>query len=151
MAFVVVCEHLMPMLIVRRDPEQVLDVLLPVFHAVAQAAHAADGDDRAGDRRRGASAMRETAPADDDDAGRRRPRASRTKGRISEEEGRELLQSIVDFTETVVREVMTPRPDIVAIRPTRRCRTCGRCSARSSTRACRSIATISTTSSASSS
>jgi CBS domain containing-hemolysin-like protein len=35
---------------------------------------------------------------------------------ISEEEGRELLQSLVDFTETVAREVMTPRPDIVAIR-----------------------------------
>ena len=34
---------------------------------------------------------------------------------ISEEEGRELLQSIVDFTETVCREVMTPRPDIIAI------------------------------------
>ena len=38
------------------------------------------------------------------------------EGTISQEEGRELLQSIVDFTETVVREVMTPRPDIVAIR-----------------------------------
>jgi CBS domain containing-hemolysin-like protein len=37
------------------------------------------------------------------------------QGSISEEEGRELLQSIVDFTETVVREVMTPRPDIIAI------------------------------------
>jgi len=37
------------------------------------------------------------------------------EGAISEEEGRELLQSIVDFTETVVREVMTPRPDIIAI------------------------------------
>jgi len=35
---------------------------------------------------------------------------------ISEEESRELLQSVVDFTETLVREVMTPRPDIVAIR-----------------------------------
>ncbi|HXH25418.1 MAG TPA: hemolysin family protein, partial [Vicinamibacterales bacterium] len=34
---------------------------------------------------------------------------------LSDKEGRELLQSIVDFTETVVREVMTPRPDIVAI------------------------------------
>src|SRR5688572_3562987 len=31
-AFVVVCEHVMPMLIVRRDPEAVLDFLLPVFH-----------------------------------------------------------------------------------------------------------------------
>jgi magnesium and cobalt transporter len=38
------------------------------------------------------------------------------EGAISEEEGRELLQSIVDFTETLVREVMTPRPDIIAIR-----------------------------------
>jgi magnesium and cobalt transporter len=38
------------------------------------------------------------------------------EGSISEEEGRELLQSIVDFTETLVREVMTPRPDIVAVR-----------------------------------
>jgi len=37
------------------------------------------------------------------------------EGNISEEEGRELLQSVVDFTETVVREVMTPRPDIIAI------------------------------------
>jgi len=38
------------------------------------------------------------------------------EGAISDAEGRELLQSIVDFTETVVREVMTPRPDIIAIR-----------------------------------
>jgi CBS domain containing-hemolysin-like protein len=35
---------------------------------------------------------------------------------ISDEQSRELLQSIVDFTETLVREVMTPRPDIIAIR-----------------------------------
>src|SRR6185369_4019298 len=38
------------------------------------------------------------------------------EGTISEEEGRELLQSVVDFTETLAREVMTPRPDIIAIR-----------------------------------
>src|SRR6185503_4493189 len=38
------------------------------------------------------------------------------EGSISDAEGRELLQSIVDFTETVVKEVMTPRPDIIAIR-----------------------------------
>jgi CBS domain containing-hemolysin-like protein len=49
----------------------------------------------------------EVAPAEKKDDG---------EGAISEEEGRELLQSIVDFTETVVREVMTPRPDIIAIR-----------------------------------
>jgi CBS domain containing-hemolysin-like protein len=33
-----------------------------------------------------------------------------------EDEKRRLLQSIVDFGDTLVREVMTPRPDIVAIR-----------------------------------
>ena len=41
-ASVVVCEHVLPMLIVRRDPEEVLDVILPVFHPVAQAADADD-------------------------------------------------------------------------------------------------------------
>jgi CBS domain containing-hemolysin-like protein len=34
------------------------------------------------------------------------------------EEDRRLLQNIVDFGDTLVREVMTPRPDIVAIRET---------------------------------
>ena len=47
---------------------------------------------------------------------RRRRESEPEERAISEEEGRELLQSIVDFTETVVREVMTPRPDIIAIR-----------------------------------
>jgi len=45
----------------------------------------------------------------------RQPDTANDEGQISEEEGRELLQSVVDFTETVVREVMTPRPDIVAV------------------------------------
>src|SRR4029434_4587212 len=35
-AFVVVCEHLLPLLIVRRDPEQALDFLLPVFEPIAR-------------------------------------------------------------------------------------------------------------------
>jgi len=35
--------------------------------------------------------------------------------RLMEEEGRKLLQSIVDFGDTLVREVMTPRPDMAAI------------------------------------
>ena len=36
-SFVVVCEHVLPMLIVRRDPEQALDLMLPVFHVMARA------------------------------------------------------------------------------------------------------------------
>ena len=116
-AFVVVCEHLLPMLIVRRDPERALDVLLPAFHAVAtvlipmttllldlinmRREREAPGNGHAAD---------DAAPAA---AGEKKETA---EGAISEEEGRELLQSIVDFTGTVVREVMTPRPDIIAIR-----------------------------------
>jgi CBS domain containing-hemolysin-like protein len=115
-AFVVVCEHLLPMLVARRDPERVLDVLLPAFDPIARALRpvtrgligltgfrterepAAAGAD--------AEAAPSTTAAADSTA---------DEGAISDQEGRELLQSIVDFTETVVREVMTPRPDIVAI------------------------------------
>jgi CBS domain containing-hemolysin-like protein len=116
-AFVVVCEHLLPLFIVRAfDPEPVLDVMLPAFHAIAtlllpitaviinlvaprrerEAPNGANGPEVAAPERGGESEPQE--------------------GAISQEEGRELLQSIVDFTETVVREVMTPRPDIIAIR-----------------------------------
>ncbi len=35
-AFVLFCEHVIPLIIVRRDPERVLDVLLPSFDAVAR-------------------------------------------------------------------------------------------------------------------
>ena len=37
MAVVLACEHLVPLLIVRHDPERVLDVLLPSFDALASA------------------------------------------------------------------------------------------------------------------
>jgi putative hemolysin len=116
-AFVVVCEHLLPALLIRRDPEAALDVLLPVFYPLARIVQplttlligllerrkerdSANGTVEANDE---ATSAIPTDQQDEDHA-------------ISEEESRELLQSIVDFTETVVREVMTPRPDIVAIR-----------------------------------
>ena len=35
---------------------------------------------------------------------------------IIQGEERQLLRSIVDFGDTLVREVMTPRPDIVAVK-----------------------------------
>ena len=43
-AFVVVCEHLLPMLVTRRDPERVLDVLLPAVPPDCTP-HASDHDD----------------------------------------------------------------------------------------------------------
>jgi CBS domain containing-hemolysin-like protein len=115
-AFVVACEHLIPMAIVRRDPEEVLDVLLPLFtplagllmpitialiEVVGRRGRERDRDAPAN----GAADAPAPPPAETDAA----------ENEISEEEGRELLQSIVDFTETVVKEVMTPRPDIVAV------------------------------------
>ena len=111
-SFVLVCEHVLPVLIVRRNPEGVLDVVLPVFHPVARVLAPLTTLilDVIGVRREvvngGAADADSPAQVNENDQG---------ESTISEEEGRELLQSIVDFTETVVREVMTPRPDIVAV------------------------------------
>jgi CBS domain containing-hemolysin-like protein len=116
-AFVLVCEHLLPTLIVRRDPERMLDALLPVFDAAARVVQplTAVFTGLLGARRE-----RETAggngAAEAAEAPAAAPDAGQEEAHISDEEGRELLQSIVDFTETVAREVMTPRPDIIAIR-----------------------------------
>ena len=43
-AIVITCEHLIPLLLVRRDPERVLDVLLPSFDVIARSDEAADLD-----------------------------------------------------------------------------------------------------------
>jgi len=115
-AFVVVCEHLLPMLVARSDPEQVLDVLLVAFQPIARLMRpmtrllieiSGAGPDR--------EPAANGADADAEDSTPAAAEEQAEEGAISEEEGRELLQSIVDFTETVVREVMTPRPDIIAI------------------------------------
>jgi len=110
-AFVVACEHLIPMAIVRRDPEWWLDVLLPVFTPLAGVLMPITIFlvEVVGRRER------EAAPNGASDAPTAPPEETADEGQISEEEGRELLQTIVDFTETVVREVMTPRPDVVAV------------------------------------
>jgi len=126
-AFVIVCEHLVPTVIARYDPEQVLDILLPVFSPLARLTGPItmaligliEGRrDREATGRNGQEETAETAQggAENGAAQQRSQWGQDEEGAISEEEGRELLQSIVDFTETLVREVMTPRPDIIAIR-----------------------------------
>jgi putative hemolysin len=118
--FVVLFEHLVPLLIVRRNPEAVIDALLPSFTVFARvvqpltvalvglvtarrerAPAPAAGGDEPGEPGEPTTAFREAADAH---AG------------LNEGEQRRLLQSIVEFGDTLVREVMTPRPDIVAIR-----------------------------------
>jgi putative hemolysin len=113
-AFVVACEHLIPMAIVGADPERVLDVLLPVFNPLARLMTPLTVTllQVRGRRDRDAAAAVGNGSAQ---PALRQPDTANDEGQISEEEGRELLQSVVDFTETVVREVMTPRPDIVAV------------------------------------
>ena len=131
-AIVVACEHLMPLLIVRQDPERVLDVLLPSFDAIAgvlrplTSALLRLGTPRA---RRNPSGVRgngngnghvphtpppaekaASAPAASD-----APEAGDTVEAAQEGQARELLRNLADFRETMVREVMTPRPDIIAI------------------------------------
>jgi putative hemolysin len=116
-AFVVVCEHLLPMLVARRDPERVLDVLLPAFDPIARMLRPVTRAliDLAGVRTEREAAAAAGTDADAAPSTATVAESAGDESTISEEEGRELLQSIVDFTETIVREVMTPRPDIVAI------------------------------------
>jgi CBS domain containing-hemolysin-like protein len=111
--FVLVCEHLIPLLIIRRNPERVLVLLLPSFDAVLRLLAplstglinltriprreaAEDGEHE------GETPPPQEAPQDQEPA-------------LTESEERQLLRSIVDFGDTLVREVMTPRPDIVAV------------------------------------
>jgi CBS domain containing-hemolysin-like protein len=119
-AFVLVCGHLLPLLIVRRDPERVLAVLLPSFDVVAGFLRPLTavlvGSVYAAGRERSLPAV--PVATEDEEPGEVAAaylEAGEQEGLIERDE-RRLLQSIVDFGDTLVREVMTPRPDIVAIR-----------------------------------
>jgi putative hemolysin len=118
--FILVCEHVFPLLIVRRNPERMLEVLLPPFDVAARFLHpltgglvrliAADGR-----RDRTETNVSNNVPAEAEDGEAVHPETGAEQGLIERDE-RRLLQSIVDFGNTLVREVMTPRPDMVAIR-----------------------------------
>jgi magnesium and cobalt exporter, CNNM family len=117
-AFVAVFELLLPMLIVSRDPEGVLELLLTSFSPIARALQPVTH----WTTRRVVAGKRISQPAAPDETSaeaRSAPEAyidKAAQGRILEGEERQLLQSIVDFGDALVREIMTPRPDIVAIR-----------------------------------
>ena len=97
----------MPYTFVRRNPERSLLVLLPLFHPYAQALAplvAALRKRAAGESALAVAdetkppAVREVPPAPVHDT----------------DEGR-LVEAVARFAETVVRDVMTPRPDVVAV------------------------------------
>jgi putative hemolysin len=120
--FILVCEHVLPLLIVRRNPERVLEVFLPPFDVVARFLHPLTGNlvrltatESRRDRIEANPANTVIAETDSGEASLAYLEAGKEQGLIEGDE-RRLLQSIVDFGDTLVREVMTPRPDMVAIR-----------------------------------
>ncbi len=111
--FVLVCEQLVPSVLVRRDAGRVLELLLPSFDrtlrllgpvtvGLSRLAHPPRPSETQADGDGGSAAV---------DA----PERSESEATTDDTEERKLLQSVVDFGGTLVREVMTPRPDIVAI------------------------------------
>jgi putative hemolysin len=107
----------LPRLFIVGDPERVLELLLPWFRPIARLMRPiADWTARAVPTRRAAPAATvEEPPTDADEVTRAYLDTAEEEGLIEGEERRP-LQSIVDFGDTLVREIMTPRPDIVAIR-----------------------------------
>jgi putative hemolysin len=116
--FVFVFELFVPMIIAGRDPERMLEILLPTFAPIARAIGPVTrwvaGIVPAA-RRTGPPPTPDEAAEEANEAAKAYIDTAEQEGLIEGEE-RRLLQSIVDFGDTLVREVMTPRPDIVAIR-----------------------------------
>lgn len=102
--------QLLPVLIVRRSPERYLELLLPAFTAVTAVFGPVfalmAGWLRRVERRH-----------HNGEAGRTPAEGNNAAGSDDDHDGAEnrLLRAVVRFGETLVREVMTPRPDIVAI------------------------------------
>jgi putative hemolysin len=115
--YILICEHLLPSIIVRRNPEAVLLALLPPFGFVARAMSPISGGLvrllTSGRPERLITAQ-EQSEEDQGEVAHAYLEAGEEQGLIERDE-RRLLQSIVDFGDTLAREVMTPRPDMVAI------------------------------------
>jgi putative hemolysin len=116
--FVLFFEILVPLVVVGRDPERALEVLLPTFAPIERAL----GPTTRWIARIVPAPRRGGPPPTPDEAAEEANVTAKAYIDTAEQEGiiegeeRRLLQSIVDFGDTLVREVMTPRPDIVAIR-----------------------------------
>lgn len=107
-ALILVAGHLVPALVVRRAPERLLAILLPPFTAMANVVTPLSnliigwlGTVEGSQERTNGHGIPSTE--------------RQSEGAATAEDGR-LLRSVVDFGDTLVREVMTPRPDVVAIR-----------------------------------
>ncbi len=118
--FGAVCEFLIPFLVVSRDPERVLEVLLPSFRLISRPIDMLTQGlllllNRHRRERTLPVAVNREDVNDDGEVISPMPEDANNP-QADQQEERKLLKSIVDFGDTLVREVMTPRPDIVAIR-----------------------------------
>ena len=107
-----VCTWVIPLVVARRQPERVIGALLPSFHAVAGVLRPLTGtviERLCG--MRGERAEEHAANGAGSAAGAN----GEPRSEVDEQDERELLHSVVEFGDTVVREVMTPRPDVVAV------------------------------------
>ena len=113
-----VFRQLIPLLLSHRDPEATFLFLLPLvrpFYRVMS--FAADPFHRWFDRARQEQLQEENDEEEDEDLTddiQALIDVGEAEGIIEEEEG-ELIHSIIEFGDTSVGEVMTPRPDIVAL------------------------------------
>lgn len=109
--FVFLCEHFVPQLIVRSNPQAIVEFLVPSFRIVASPLQPLTLLLLRLVRRR------EPAGPDANGVPERANGVAQNESSTNGDDGdeRRLLQSIVDFGDILVREVMTPRPDIVAI------------------------------------
>ena len=117
--YVAVCGHLIPLRIARRDPVRVLELLLPSLQVVIRLIQplavplfriASTGPVRGEKTSAGEVVSQPGAQDSYEDTGGQGDRSAN-----EEAEEHALLQSVVEFGDTLVREVMTPRPDIVAV------------------------------------
>ncbi|MGH9930693.1 MAG: hemolysin family protein [Pyrinomonadaceae bacterium] len=111
--------QIIPLFISTRDPEGTLLFLLPLIRPLLPLmAFAADPFHKLFDRSRRRDEELESGEEDEEqDAGddiQALIDVGEAEGILEEEEG-ELIHSILEFGDTCVNEVMTPRPDIVAV------------------------------------
>jgi len=103
MAYLLLFRVSVPYILVHQDPERAFLRLLPAFHVYARALTPVVA------RLRGRA-----APEDEDDAGAP-PMPEVPPPPVQEADENRLAEALGRFSETVVREVMTPRPDVTAI------------------------------------
>jgi CBS domain containing-hemolysin-like protein len=124
LALTLLFRQVIPRLLSAANPERTLLSLLPLYRpfygalslVAAPRQVAADRSRRGGGDPHVTQTAAEAAEEDDDDGGDIQALidVGEEEGILEEEEG-ELIQSIIEFGETRAGEVMTPRPDIVAL------------------------------------